>query len=333
MPASRVRPAASPNAPSALNSKRPAWSWPAVAAQSRFAASTASAVRWPALRPPRRPPPWSAPAAGCSQPPRSPATRGSRSTRARSSSRKRSRRNSRKESPYWGVRCTASSRHLRARPRWKCEPVGFMNTRAPSHQTSPLLGTSRTALRKVAIAAPAPPSPLCSSAMRADQRRPVAGWRSRALVAVSLAARRQPWRASMKMCSRKTFQSWPSQACASSRAARASSRPPRNSSVRARSMQTATCTREGASARACARNLRLASTEPSPSSDLAASSQTFQRRCLGQHRAARPMLRRHSARLPRRPKAAATSKWTFQWSSWQTFSRAMAAYSFTALAP
>mmetsp|Transcript_62544 Transcript_62544/g.182868 ORF Transcript_62544/g.182868 Transcript_62544/m.182868 type:complete len:231 (-) Transcript_62544:1020-1712(-) len=211
----------------ALNSKRPAWSLPAEAVQARFAASTASASRWPAFRRPRRPP---APAneaagredatAGCCAP-TSPTTSGSASIRTRISSKKRRRSNSRNESPYCGVRCTANSKHLRARPRWKCGPNGFMKTRAPSHQTSPLFGTSRTALRNVAMAASAPPSPLCSSAMRADQRRPVAGWSSRAWSAASLAACIQPWRASMKMCSRKIFQSCPSHACASLSASRA----------------------------------------------------------------------------------------------------------------
>mmetsp|Transcript_32021 Transcript_32021/g.88202 ORF Transcript_32021/g.88202 Transcript_32021/m.88202 type:complete len:292 (+) Transcript_32021:683-1558(+) len=290
--------------------------------QTRCAASAATAQRRPASHGRSAATGWLLSVPGCAESaagdcvgPRRPTTSGSAQIRARSSSRKRRRSSSRKESPYCGVRCTANSRHFRALPKWKYGPNGFKNTRAPSHQTSPLFGTSRTALRKAAMAATAPPSPLCSSAMRADQSRPVAGCSSRALRAASLAALRQPWRASMKMCSRKTFQSWPSHLCASSRAARASSRLPTSSSVRARSMQTATCTRAGASSRACASSRRLAATEPSHSSDLAASNHTFHRRCLGQQRAARPMLCRHSAMQPWRPKAAATSKWTFQCSS------------------
>lgn len=51
-----------------------------------------------------------------------------------------------KESPYWGAKWTANMRQRCALSGLKCREVGFRNTRAPSHQTSPERATNFSAV-------------------------------------------------------------------------------------------------------------------------------------------------------------------------------------------
>mmetsp|Transcript_2822 Transcript_2822/g.6603 ORF Transcript_2822/g.6603 Transcript_2822/m.6603 type:complete len:285 (-) Transcript_2822:527-1381(-) len=116
-----------------------------------------------------------------------------------------SRRYSMNESPYCGVNSMASSRKSRAASRLKCAEKGLRQMRAPSHHTSPDLGTSLSACWKTRSCCSTPC--VCSSCMRTAHSLPVPRWTRSALRALRSARPTSCERSSSSTDSRKTFHS------------------------------------------------------------------------------------------------------------------------------
>mmetsp|Transcript_4235 Transcript_4235/g.11221 ORF Transcript_4235/g.11221 Transcript_4235/m.11221 type:complete len:221 (+) Transcript_4235:382-1044(+) len=116
-----------------------------------------------------------------------------------------SRRYSMNESPYCGVNSMAKSRKERAASTLKCAEKGLRQMRAPSHQTSPDLGTSSNACWKTRSCCSTPCA--CSSCMSTAHNRPVPRWTLSALRASRNARGTSCERSSSSTDSRKTFHS------------------------------------------------------------------------------------------------------------------------------
>mmetsp|Transcript_24786 Transcript_24786/g.57768 ORF Transcript_24786/g.57768 Transcript_24786/m.57768 type:complete len:217 (-) Transcript_24786:1581-2231(-) len=116
-----------------------------------------------------------------------------------------SRRYSMNESPYCGVNSMAKSRKWCAASRLKQSEKGLRQIRAPSHHTSPDLGTSSSACWKTRSCWRTPWA--CSSWISTAHKRPVPRWTSSALRASRSARSTFCERNSSSTDSRKTFHS------------------------------------------------------------------------------------------------------------------------------